>query len=583
MFIGSVKLRNSINGRVMREVVFHKGANLIVDAYESDRHNKVGKTTFLKLIDVLLGANGKDRLYKDDETNSVNEELRDIIKEKRVVGEMTLVNSFERPSSQNVELKVELFPRGKYFFEGEKVSAKRYRELLGETLFAVNSNKPTFRQLIKSFVRISLSGDDYSFLRTLTSASIADYRAVYNYLFDISDSELDARLAELNRELNKLKESAKQYRRLAGIEDEEQLVQVGVALERECQRVESRLGDLFDADEFKANRETIEEARSQYARLCSDLAEIEFRMERNAECIERARKEIARQADLSLSRSFYDEVRSLIPSVNKTFEDMVEFNRALCKNEITYFQEVGTELESERVGIQAKLAAFSVENSRFLALLDGEAINEYEALLGECMRLRQEMGRNTEVLSTLQGYDGRIKTLESQIASLSDGGEERESSISSHQDRMNSFNNYFTPMANAVNGERPILTYSTATDKFPVAITDLNGSSTGTRKSLLAVYDLSYQEFAIANKIEAPRFVVQDVVENVEGEDLKKIVDIANSINCQFIVAVLKEKLDSSRIPQDAQDSMCILELSKQDKLFQGPTVEANERSHVME
>ena len=567
----------------MREVVFHKGANLIVDAYESDRHNKVGKTTFLKLIDVLLGANGKDRLYKDDETNSVNEELRDIIKEKRVVGEMTLVNSFERPSSQNVELKVELFPRGKYFFQGEKVSAKRYRELLGETLFAVNSNKPTFRQLIKSFVRISLSGDDYSFLRTLTSASIADYRAAYNYLFDISDSELDARLAELNRELNKLKESAKQYRRLAGIEDEEQLVQVGVALERECQRVESRLGDLLDADEFKANRETIEEARSQYARLCSDLAEIEFRMERNAECIERVKKEIAKQADLSLSRSFYDEVRSLIPSINKTFEDMVEFNRALCKNEITYFQEVGADLESERADIQDKLAAFSVENSRFLSLLDGEAMNEYEALLGECSRLRQDMGRNAEVLSTLQGYDGRIKTLESQIESLSDGGEERESSISSHQDKMNSFNNYFTPMAYAVNGERPILTYSTATDKFPVAITDLNGSSTGTRKSLLAVYDISYQEFAIANKIEAPRFVVQDVVENVEGEDLKKIIDIANGIDSQFIVAVLKEKLDSSRIPQEAQDALCILKLSKLDKLFQGPTVEANERDRVLE
>ena len=417
----------------------------------------------------------------------------------------------------------------------------------------------------------------------MTSASIADYRAAYNYLFDISDSELDARLAELNRELNKLKESAKQYRRLAGIEDEEQLVQVGVALERECQRVESRLGDLLDADEFKANRETIEEARSQYARLCSDLAEIEFRMERNAECIERVKKEIAKQADLSLSRSFYDEVRSLIPSINKTFEDMVEFNRALCKNEITYFQEVGADLESERADIQDKLAAFSVENSRFLSLLDGEAMNEYEALLGECSRLRQDMGRNAEVLSTLQGYDGRIKTLESQIESLSDGGEERESSISSHQDKMNSFNNYFTPMAYAVNGERPILTYSTATDKFPVAITDLNGSSTGTRKSLLAVYDLSYQEFAIANMIEAPRFVVQDVVENVEGEDLKKIIDIANGIDSQFIVAVLKEKLDSSRIPQEAQDALCILKLSKLDKLFQGPTVEANERDRVLE
>lgn len=583
MFIGSVRLRNSTNGRVMREIVFHKGANLIVDAFESDRHNKVGKTTFLKLIDVLLGANGRDRLYKDDETNSVNEELRDIIKEKRVVGEMTLVNSLEMPSNHSVELMVELFPRGRYFFDGEKVSATKYRELLGDNLFAVGSSRPTFRQLIKSFVRVSLSGDDYSFLRTLPRASIADYRAVYNYLFDISDSELDARLAELNRELNKLKESSKQYRRLADIVDEEQLAQVGVALERECQRVESRLDDILDADEFKANRDAIEEARSLYAELRSDLAEIEFKMRRNAESIERAKKEVAKQADLSLSRNFYDEVCFLIPSVNKTFEDMVEFNRALCENEIAYFLEVGAELELERASVQAKLLDFSAENSRYLSLLDGEAMTEYEALLEECMRLRQEMGRNSEVLSTLHGYDKRIKTLESQIANLSEGGEERESSVSSHQDMMNSFNSYFTQMANDVNGERPILTYSTATNKFPVAITDLNGSSTGTRKSLLAVYDLSYQEFAIANRIEAPRFVVQDVVENVEGEDLKKTVDIANGINCQFIIAVLKEKLDSSQIPQDAQDSMCILELSKQDRLFQGPTIEANERDHVLE
>ena len=583
MFIGSVRLRNSITGRVMREVVFHQGANLIVDAFDSDRHNKVGKTTFLKLIDVLLGANGRDRLYKDDETNSVNEELRDIIKEKRVVGEMTLVNSLERPSNHNVELMVELFPRGRYFFDGEKVSATKYRELLGDTLFAVGSSKPTFRQLIKSFVRISLSGDDYSFLRTLTRASNVDYRAVYNYLFDISDSELDARLAELNRELYKLKESAKQFKRFAGIKDEEQLAQVGVALERECQRVESRLDDVLDADEFKANREAIEEARNRYAELRSDLAEIEFKIGRNAESIERAKKEAAKQADLSLSRSFYDEVCSLIPSVNKTFEEMVEFNRALCENEITYFQEVGAELELERASAQAKLVDFSAENLRYLSLLDGEAMTEYEVLLEECMRLRQEMGRNSEVLSTLHGYDGRMKELESQIASLSEGGEERESSVSSHQDMMNSFNSYFTPMANDVNGERPILTYSTATNKFPVAITDLNGSSTGTRKSLLAVYDLSYQEFAIANRIEVPRFVVQDVVENVEGEDLKKIIDIANGIDSQFIVAVLKEKLDSSRIPQEAQDAMCILKLSKRDKLFQGPTVEANERGRVLE
>lgn len=59
MFIKSLRICNTATGVVMREVFFHRGANFIVDTEGSEKHNKVGKTTFLKLIDVLMGASEK--------------------------------------------------------------------------------------------------------------------------------------------------------------------------------------------------------------------------------------------------------------------------------------------------------------------------------------------------------------------------------------------------------------------------------------------------------------------------------------------------------------------------------------------
>ncbi|MFR2393210.1 DUF2326 domain-containing protein [Varibaculum cambriense] len=78
----------------------------------------------------------------------------------------------------------------------------------------------------------------------------------------------------------------------------------------------------------------------------------------------------------------------------------------------------------------------------------------------------------------------------------------------------------------------------------------------------------------MANHIDTPNFVVHDVVENVEGEDLHTIVNAANSIDAQYIVAVLKEKLDSSHITDNEQLKMQILQLAEDDKLFEGKSVD---------
>lgn len=579
MFIKSLRLVDTVNNVVMREATFHGGANLVVDSELSERHNKVGKTTFLKLIDVLLGASGRDRIYKDETINSLNKDLLNIIQTKQVIAQMTLADSLsEAMCCKSVDLAVELFAGGHYYYEGDRVSFKEYQKRLRNLLFSLDSKRPSLRELIKSFVRISLSGDNEAFLRTQTQASTAIYRSIYNYLFAISDPNLDAELNDCKKEYKQVDEAFKQYKKITNAEDKEKLEQVRIAIEREYDDVSLRLNDILNSDDFEENRAVIEKARAEYAAISDELSEIDYRISRNCSVLEEARNELMHQTDPALVRGFYEEIHNLLPDLNRTFEDLVAFNRRLCENKVLYFEERTKSLADRREELVAKRSSLIAENKRYFALLEKDAMGEYEALLAESMRFKQELGKIFEEIKTIDGYTTRLNTLKEKIDEFSTGGIKRESEIGKAQSRMDSFNGYFTPMASYVNGERPILVYSQDTDKFPVSIAELDGSSTGTRKSLLAVFDLSYQKFAIANGIVTPRFIVHDVVENVEGDDLKKIVEVANQIECQFIFAVLKEKLDSSGIPKNEQENMRVLELSKEDRLFQGKTVDEAER-----
>lgn len=197
MYIKSLRIFNGRENVVIREVAFRKGANFIVDAERSERHNKVGKTTFLKLIDIMMGAKNRDDLYRDRDAGIVDHVLKNLINTEKISVELSLVDTLDDSSCEMNVLKVELFKRGKYFVNGNHVTANKYRERLNQILFGRDQSKPTVRQLIGSFVRVSLSGDKSSFLRYLPYMKIGEYRALYNLLFRISDPEMDQRKMEL--------------------------------------------------------------------------------------------------------------------------------------------------------------------------------------------------------------------------------------------------------------------------------------------------------------------------------------------------------------------------------------------------
>ena len=566
MFIKSLRIRKTTTDEIVREVLFHKGANLIVDTEDSESHNRVGKTTFLKLIDIAMGAKDRKLIYTDADTGTVTEELRDFIVTNKIAVDMTLTSDF--PDGDDVILTIDLFPNGRYYIDGEKVGQKAYQQRLNVLLFGNEANVPTFRQLINSFVRVSVGGDDNSFLKTVPSGSTSIYRSVYNALFGISDPALDKKRDDLNKDLNKTRESIKRYKKVQNVDTVSEQQQILAGLEAEHEEVQRKLNSIIDADVYRANRDEIAATRTRYASLTLQLSDIDYRLQRNEEALQTAKQERGRQADVDLSRRFFEEVCSMLPTVNATFEEMVAFNNQLCDNKIAYFASVAEKLKAERASVQREINQLSSQNSQFMSLVEQDLIDEYESLQARLVELSSSIGKCREVIDTLNSFEVEQTSIEGKIASLgsSDDGDEPQSNDFAAM--MLAFNAFFTPLAREFNNESPLLVYYEESNKFPVAIRDTAGSSTGTRKSLIAAFDLAYQQFAESKGIKTPRFIVHDVLENIEGKVLRDIIAHASTINCQYIVAVLKEKLDSSLIPAEEQGKLQILQLSIDDMLF---------------
>ena len=156
MFLHELRIISAKN-ILIRKVDFHKGINIIVDTADSKNHNGAGKTTFLKLIDIAMGAKNKKYLYIDSDTNNINVRLKNLINEYKIFIELDIVDSKKSITT----LKVDLFERGFRYINSERKSEKDYYKTLNKLLFDNSANYPTFRSLIGAFVRISTKKDKY--------------------------------------------------------------------------------------------------------------------------------------------------------------------------------------------------------------------------------------------------------------------------------------------------------------------------------------------------------------------------------------------------------------------------------------
>jgi hypothetical protein len=134
------------------------------------------------------------------------------------------------------------------------------------------------------------------------------------------------------------------------------------------------------------------------------------------------------------------------------------------------------------------------------------------------------------------------------------------------QKRITLFNKYFTKVSSQLYGEEYLLSTQKSEKGYDLIVTNIEGNpSTGKKKGQIAAFDFAYILFAEEIDLKFIHFIMHDQLENMHDNQLSTIlVDLANSINCQFILPIVRDK-----IPSDIDiEKYIILRLSENYKLF---------------
>lgn len=568
MFLRELRIINA-KSDIIRKVKFHKGVNIVVDTQDSKNHNGAGKTTFLKLIDIAMGTKNKKYLYTDADTKNVNVHLKNLINNDKIFIELDVIDN----KKKIITLKVDLFERGFRYINSERKNERDYYHILNELLFDNSANYPTFRSLIGAFVRISAKKDKYEFLKYLDSRTKkTEYRGIYNFLFDISDSSLSKTLTDLNNEINSLSNSKKKYQSVRNINNTlEELKQLAEASRKEEIDLENRLNDIIKGTDFLKNREKIFSYRQTYMNISDKISDLNYELQLINKSIKDIDSYSKNKVTDDLAKEFFYEVSELIPNVQKDYNQLIKFNASLSKNSLNYFKNVENNLKEKLSNLQEKRKMFLEKNHNLIGLIKDDDINKYDSLNSELLELKNHTARYEEQILALKKFDNEISELNNRLNSVKNEDSEKSKE---YRTNINLFNSYFSPLAkeltNRNESELPVLIYNPDNSNFPVSINNLGeGSSTGSKKSLILSYDIAYQKFATKINKKVPNFIVHDILENIEGPVFSKIVNETNSLNLQLIFAILQEKLNSSNISPDEQKKYTILTLSDTDRLFE--------------
>ena len=161
----------------------------------------------------------------------------------------------------------------------------------------------------------------------------------------------------------------------------------------------------------------------------------------------------------------------------------------------------------------------------------------------------------------LQSID-TIKNIDDELAIIdkSIGSEEK-----LMQNRITLFNKYFSRISELLYGEHYLLFQKKKENGYDLAIQNIEGNpSTGKKKGQIAAFDFAYIQFADELAIRCLHFILHDQLENIHDNQLNTLFEVANQLNGQYIVPILRDK-----VPENIDISpYTILSLSQDNKLF---------------
>tara|TARA_R110000744_G_scaffold92650_1_gene179236 strand:- start:221 stop:1921 length:1701 start_codon:yes stop_codon:yes gene_type:complete len=564
MFLKQVIIQNK--NIIIRDIHFHKGINLIVDetpvgSSQQATGNNVGKTTVLRLVDYCFGANGKN-IYQDTEfKKQPNTIIETFLKDNEIIITVILVDNLEEAANHQVIIRKNFLSRNKKLQEINGVnivSDKEFDKALKKEIFKSKVDKPTFKQIISKNIRDE-KNKMANIVKVLNSFTrTEEYEALYLFWLGIntdSHSQKELLSKEKTREEN-FQKRLKKDGELSLIE--QQLILLNEKIEELNKRKNKfNLNENYVADVDKLN-----EIKFKLNRSSTELSRLEIRKDLINESKEDLEQEYT-QIDTTQIKSLYEKAKSLISNIQVSFEDTVKFHNDLISEKLEYITKELPEIDQKIRKIKSDIIVLRRAEDTLTETLNKSAlVEDFEKTILDLNRQFERKG-NLEEQKRLWLYSQeKLTGIDDSLNAINEGISSKDTQI---QSRITEFNRYFSIMSNRLYGETYLLSSQKNEKGYELIVTNLEGNpSTGKKKGQIAAFDFSYIEFADSLDIECLHFIMHDQLETIHDNQLNTIVEVSNSINGQYIVPILRDKIPSNIDISEFE----VLSLSQDNKLF---------------
>lgn len=565
MYIKRLKITN--NDGLIRDIQFHNGLNLIVDDTPSDTHtdtgNSVGKTTVLRLVDFCLGKDPKSIYTDPSDSKSLDENVKKFLIETNVLVELTLTKNWEKDDiiiCRNFQTN----KKATRTINGIQYNAEDFEYALCDNLLGLTITKPSFRQIISHNIRYS----EFALTNVLKTVhpytKDTEYESLYLFMFGCQIEETDRR-QEL---LDKIKTEKAFKKRLEKSNNKSTYRTLLGLTDAKIEELEKKKNSLGINPDFEVLISQLNDIRCQINILNIDIATLKLK----ESTIVETQKEIeAQHSDIDTSQleTLYREAKALIPDLQKSFEELVDYHNKMVASRSRFVSIALPGIRQQINDKQSKLRGLlSKEEEMSKLVTKSETYESLEDLITEMNKEYQKKGEYETQIKQIDIVDEAISKAEEAIKQIDDDlfSESFQNRV---QEAIDNFNVLFSSISKKLYDEEYVLKVDKVTCKgtggYIYKFSAFNANlSSGKKMGEISCFDIAYTMYAKKYDIPCLNFLLTDKKELMSDNQLLAIGKVVEEENIQFVASILKDKL-----PDDLQDKRYyIVELSEHDKLF---------------
>lgn len=564
---------SSFNLGVIRDIEFHIGVNLIIDRNTENKEqtgNGVGKTTVLRALDFCFGAE-QANFYTDPEFKKENPVIKNYLIENEVEFCLILTKDLNNNSAPVIKIKrkiTDITNKNKVIAsinEENYTKAKDFNEGLKKAIYLDSALKPTIREIMGRVIR-NTQDKMSNALKTIKMGSNAQYETLNLFMFGFGNSQI---LDEKQTVTKAYKLAKTDYDVITRHRSKNALEQAVTIIIRDIKEQEELISNFQVADSYNDMLAELNDIKSKISKYSIVLSSLEFKKVLNDKAILELEKNHESINPLDLQK-LYLEAKERLGGLNKEFTELLSFHNKMLVKKVEFIRKQMQPVSQEISIYKNKLNHLLNKETELLTSLSSHGtLADLQIMQKKLNALFEEKGGMEAGLLQIQEMENKLDALKKKFDQIS---EKLKSKLDDFNMHLALFNSYFSLYTKWLYQDEYILSYKESSGAFVFTIEPLGTLLTlgnqgeGKKKAQVASLDFAY--LAVQEYLEArtPRFIAHDGIEAIHVNQISKLFEIASGINGQYILAILKDKLEN--VDKEFIDKNVVLELGEDDKFF---------------